>query len=125
MGTSGNIESVGNKNYNSTLEDTEKDKRENKVESSILLSYIGPQGREIYNTFTFWLQCYCTKIRELLHSLLRYKFLTYKKKEGQSIDKFMTQLKKLSSDCEFGKLKNSRTKDTVAIGVIDESLGKK
>ena len=53
MGTSGNIESVGNKNYNSTLEDTEKDKRENKVESSILLSYIGPQGREIYNTFTF------------------------------------------------------------------------
>ena len=60
-----------------------------------------------------------------MHSLLRYKFLTYKKKEGQSIDKFMTQLKKLSSDCEFGKLKNSLTKDIVAIGVIDESLREK
>ena len=27
-------------------------------------------------------------------ALLRYKFLTYKQKEGQSFDEFMTQLKK-------------------------------
>ena len=58
-------------------------------------------------------------------TLLRYKFLTYKQKQDQSIDEFMTQLKKLSSDCEFGKLKNSLTKDIVAIGVIDESLREK
>ena len=32
---------------------TEKDKKENKVKSSFLLSYIGPQGREIYHTFIF------------------------------------------------------------------------
>ena len=32
---------------------TEKDKKENKIKTSILLSCIGPQGREIYNTFTF------------------------------------------------------------------------
>ena len=29
------------------------DKKKNKVKSSILLSCIGPQGRKIYNTFTF------------------------------------------------------------------------
>ena len=54
--------------------------------------------------------------------MLRYKFLTYKQKEGQSFDEFMTQLKNLSSDCEFGELKNSLIKDIVVIGVIDHSL---
>ena len=48
--------------------------------------------------------------------------MTYKQKEGQSFDEFMTQLKKLSSDCEFGELKKSLIKDIVVIGVADESL---
>ena len=34
----------------------------------------------------------------------------------------MTQLKKLSSDCEFGELKNSLIKDIVVIGVTDNSM---
>ena len=46
MGTLGNIGSV-------YFVATEKDRKENKVKSSILLSCIGPQVREIYNTFTF------------------------------------------------------------------------
>ena len=45
--------------------------------------------------------------------LLRYKFLTYKQKEGQSFDEFMAQLKKLSSGCEFGELKTFLIKDIV------------
>ena len=32
---------------------TEKDDKDDKVKSSILLTCIGPQGREIYNTFNF------------------------------------------------------------------------
>ena len=113
---------------------TEKDRKENKVKSSILLSCIGPQGREIYNTFTFSqeeenfdynvivqkFENFCILRQNI--TLLRYKFLTYKQKEGQSFDEFMTQLKKLSSDCEFGELKNSLIKDIVVIGVADNSL---
>ena len=57
--------------------------------------------------------------------MLRYKFLTYKQKEGQSFDESMTQLKKLSSDCEFGELKNSLIKDIVLIGFTDDSLRKR
>ena len=34
----------------------------------------------------------------------------------------MIQLKELSSDCEYGELKNSLVKDIVVIGVIDHSL---
>ena len=32
---------------------TEKTKKSDKVKSSIPLSYIGPRGREVYNTFVF------------------------------------------------------------------------
>ena len=35
------------------LQATEKDKKDNKVKSSIFLTCIRPQGREIYNTFAF------------------------------------------------------------------------
>ena len=35
------------------LQATEKDKKDNKVKSSIFLTCIGPQGREIYNSFAF------------------------------------------------------------------------
>ena len=113
---------------------TEKDKKEIKVKSSIILSCIEPQGREIYNTFTFSqeeenfdyiviaqkFENFCIPRQNI--TLLRYKFLTYKQKEGQSFDKFMTQLKKLSSDSEFGELKHSLIKDIVVIGVTDDSL---
>ena len=107
----------------------EKDRKEKKVKSSILLSYIGPQSREIYNTFAFSqeeenfdhnvivqkFEKFCIPRQNI--TLLRYKFLTYKQDEGQSFDEFMTQLKRLSSDCEFGELKN-----IVVIGVTDDSL---
>ena len=98
---------------------TEKVKKENKVKSSILLSCIDKAGKFIYNTFTFSqeeenfdynvivqkFENFCIPRQSI--TLLRYKFLTYKQKEGQSFDEFMTQFKKLSSDCEFGELKNS------------------
>ena len=96
---------------------TEKDRKESKVKSSILLSCIGRQRREIYNTFTFSQEeenfDYSVIVQKFENffiprqniTMLRYKFLTCKQKEGQRFDKFMTQLKRLSSDCEFGELK--------------------
>ena len=53
---------------------------------------------------------------------MRYKFLTYKQKEDQCFDEFMTQSKKSSSDCEFGELKNCLIINIVVIGVIDNFL---
>ena len=48
--------------------------------------------------------------------------MTYKQEEDQCFDEFMAQLKNLSSDCEFGELKNCPIKDIVVIGVIDNSF---
>ena len=112
----------------------EKDRKDSKVKSSILLYCIGPQGREIYNTFTFSqeeenfgynvivqkFENFCIPRQNI--TLLRYKLLTCKQKEGQSFDEFMTQLKKFSTDCEFGELKNALIKGIVVIGVTDNSL---
>ena len=51
--------------------------------------------------------------------------MTYEKKQDESFDKFMTKLKKLSSDCELGELKNYLIKNIVAICVTDNSLRKR
>ena len=111
---------------------TEKDKKENKVKSSILVSSIEPQGREIYNTFSFSQEGESFDYNVIVQKfenvciprqnekLLRYKFLTYKQKKGQSFNEFITQLKKFSNDCEFGELKNSVIKEIVVIGAIDD-----
>ena len=48
--------------------------------------------------------------------------MTYKQKEDQCFDEFMTQSKKSPSYCEFGELKNCLIVDIVVIGVIDNFL---
>ena len=48
--------------------------------------------------------------------------MTYKQKEDQCFDEFMTQSKKSPSYGEFGELKNCLIVDIVVIGVIDNFL---
>ena len=55
--------------------------------------------------------------------------MPYEQKEGQSFDKFITQLKKLYSDYEFGELKNYLIKDNVVVrcywGLFERNNAKK
>ena len=115
------------------MQATEKDKKANKVKSSILLTCIGPQGREIYNTFNFeegehmnfdsiikQFDEYCLPKKNL--TLIRHRFFTYTQKEGQSFSEFIVQLKKLSTDCEFNELKESLIRDMIIVGVTDDRL---
>ena len=113
---------------------TESDGKPDKVKSSILLTCIGPQAREIYNTFSFAnneealnyeivlqkFEEYCMPRKNV--TFLRHKFFTYKQTEGQSFDDFTTQLKKLSIDCEFDNLKSSLIRDIIVVGVLDDRL---
>ena len=113
---------------------TEKDAKSDKIKSSILLHCIGEKGREIYNCFTVEPNDDKMKFSEILEkfheycnprknlTFLRYKFLTYRQKEGESFDDFVTQLKNLSTDCEFGELKDSLIRDAIIIGVSDNRL---
>ena len=116
------------------LDATEASSKSDTVKSSIFLTCIGKKGREIYNTFTFEQEgermvlskilekfdAYCMPRKSL--TFLRYNFLTYRQKEGETFDKFVTQLRKLSQDCDLGTLRNSLIKDIVIIGTNDKSL---
>ena len=63
---------------------------------------------------------YCSPRKNL--TFLRYIFFTYRQKEGESFDDFVTQLKKLSADREFGEFKDSLIRDVIIIGVSDNRL---
>ena len=82
----------------------EKDAKSDKIKTSILLTCIGKQGREIYNTFQFEdgekmkfkvvvqkFQDYCSPKKDI--TFMQHKFFTCKQRDGQSFDEFVTNLK--------------------------------
>ena len=49
-------------------------------------------------------------------------FFTYRQQKGQNFHDSVIELKKLSSECEFGNLHDSIIKDTIVSGARDNSL---
>ena len=47
----------------------------------------------------------------------KYKFFSRAQESGESIDQYVTILRKLCETCEFGTLKNSLIKDRIVLGV--------
>ena len=106
---------------------TEKDTKGYKINNSIFLPCIGQKGREIYETYTFEagdetklahvrhkFSEYCNPRKNI--TILRYRFFTYKQQQGQNFHDFVTELKKLSSKCEFDSLQDSLIKDMTVCG---------
>ena len=124
----------GNKTSTSTLLQQKKDSNEDKVKSSIFLHCIGHKVRGIYNTFIFEPKKHSmifTKIIEKFDqyciprkniTFLRHKFFTHRQVEGQSFDEFVTSLRKLSADCEFGDLNSYLVRDIIVVGVTSNRL---
>ena len=55
-------------------------------------------------------------------TFLRHKFFLYRESEGQCFDNFVTELKKLSKECEFSDLQNSLIRDMIVTGITDNHL---
>ena len=121
------------KHFDFYLAATEKDTKGDKIKTSIFLTCIGQKGREIYETFTFEpgdemklapvlhkFSEYCNPRKNI--TILRHKFFTYRQQEGQNFHDFVTELKKLSSECEFDNLQDSLIKDMIVCGTKDNSL---
>ena len=116
------------------LTTTEKGSKEGKVKSSIFLHCIGHKGREIYNTFIFEPKEHSmifTKITEKFDeyciqrksiTFLRHKCFTHRQVEGQSFHEFVTSLRKLSADCQFGNLNSSLIRDIIVVGVTSNRI---
>ena len=63
---------------------------------------------------------YCNPRKSI--TILHHKFFTYRQHEGQNFHDFITELKKISSECEFETLHDSLIKDMIACGKNDNSL---
>ena len=89
------------------------------------MTCIGKKGREVYNTFTFVTDLDKMKFTKIIEKMMsfvlliknimfsRYKFFNCCQREGEPFDDFVTNLKKLSQDCEFGTLCDSLTRDVI------------
>ena len=103
------------------LDATEKDTKGDKIKTFIFLTCIGQKGREIYETFTFepsdemklapvlQISEYCNPRKNI--TILCHKFFTYRQQEGQDFHDFVTELTRLSSECEFDNLQDSNLDD--------------
>lgn len=100
---------------------------------AILLHVIGSETLEIYNTLEVTEEVrkdWTRVITELENyfmprtneTVIRHMFNMRIQKQGESIDSFVTDLKKLSKDCNFGDLKESLIRDRIVCGVLDQKV---
>lgn len=122
------------KDFTFYLTATEYDTKADNVKSSLLLHCIGDKAREVYDTLTFdedgdnlklekileKFEAYLAPRKNITYS--RYKFLTYRQEEGQSFSKYLTEMKKLCSDCELAALQNDLLRDMLVIGLTDKRI---
>lgn len=113
------------------LEALGSDKMSEKRKVAILLTVIGDESVEVYNTFTFEdanpklddviaeFEKYCLPIKNIVFE--RYKFYSISQKEGQSVDAYVTELKKAASSCEF-KEEEEMIRDRLVLGIRDNVM---
>ena len=103
--------------------------RDSATRVATLLTVIGNDAIDVFNTPTWDEEGDDKKIEKVLlkfeeHcepkknvSYERYKFFSRAQESGESIDQYVTILRKLCETCEFGTLKNSLIKDRIVLGV--------
>ena len=111
---------------------TKKDDKDTKVK--LFLYLIGSKGREIHETMKFETPEKDRTIEELLKSfdeycdpkrnetVERHKFFMRNQEEGESFDKYLTELKILEKTCDFGTLSDSLIRDRIVCGINRSSL---
>ncbi|XP_047995079.1 uncharacterized protein LOC125233211 [Leguminivora glycinivorella] len=108
-----------------------KDKLTEKQQTALLLHSIGDEGLVIYNTWEDKEKLLYLEILKKLEehcsppsneTYNRHIFFNRKQKEGENVEEFVTELKKLSLDCNFDKLKDGLIRDQIIIGLIDNEL---
>ena len=117
---------------------TAKNVTNNEQKKALLLHLAGPEIQDLFETLpegvgeedqnayeiaVSRLNTYFTPKRNLTYE--RHVFRTIKQSPGDSIDKFITNLRKQSSFCEFGTQVEQNIKDQLVSGCKDNLLRKK
>ena len=94
------------------LQGPEKDEKQ---QCGYFLLYVRQNGRDIFNTWTLTsaetdkidvlfekYEAYCNPKQNV--TVIRYKFNTRNQSDGEAIDQYVTELKRLAKDCAYGEL---------------------
>ena len=86
--------------------------------------YVGQNGRDILNTWTLTLAetdkinvlfekhgAYCNPKQNVI--IVRYKFNTRNQSDGETIDQYVTELKRLAKDFAYGELTSEMIRDRI------------
>ena len=113
------------------------DTKENPLRVATLLTCLGPDAIELFDGFTFaedaekedpdkiieQFENHC--VGETNETYERYKFNTRVHELGESIDTYLSSLRKLAKTCNYDALEDSLIRDRMVIGIRDESTRKK
>lgn len=112
---------------------TESTNKPDKTKIAILLHAIGEEALEKFDTFELTeeqqqnynsvvkaFEDYCVPRKN--ESVCRHLFFQRSQKSAESLDDFLTDLKRLSLDCAFGEFKDSLIKDRVVSGIQSKQL---
>lgn len=102
--------------------------------AALLLNTIGDEALKIYNNLVFETEGDRKSYKKILTKLDEYfiptRNVTYERnvfflremKTDETIDEYVNDLRRLSSNCEFGNLTDSLIKDRIVLGIKDRSL---
>ena len=103
--------------------------KESATRVAVLLTVIGNDAIDVFNTLMWDEEGDDKKIDKVLLKFEehcepkknvtyeRYKFFSRAQESGETIDQYVTVLRRLSETCEFETLKNSLIKDRIVLGV--------
>ena len=108
--------------------------REESMKVKLFLYLLESQGREIYSTMAFEAPGHKRNLKQVMdafdqhcnpkksETVERYKFFSRFQNPGESLEKFITDLKLLATTCNFGDLKDSLVRDQIISGIQDKQL---
>lgn len=109
-------------------------KEPKEVQASLLVNLIGSAGYEAFTTFKFDegeseddINCVLKKFDEYFGTkpnitVRRFKFFTRSQEDGENIDQYVTALRVLSQQCEFGGLHESLLRDKIVCGIVNNTV---
>ena len=119
---------------------TEYDKKSDEVKVNSFLNLVGPQGVELYESFTWDVENDNLKLNKVIEkfqahmnqnkniTVCRFAFLNCDQKEGQTLDDYIKEVTLLRKDCEFESdtnIHDTLLRDKIISGLQDRGLQEK
>ena len=104
------------------------------IKVNLFLYLIGKGGCEVYETLHFEVAPSDRTLAQVLkafdercdpkktETVERYRFFTWFQEQGQSFEKFITELRILAATCNFDTLHDSLLRDRIICGILESHL---